>query len=62
MDKATTLDIETMETLIDRHGLDNVLDIISEVCYLKAEHLRTNWQDEVSAEYWNKMGQLVSSR
>lgn len=38
-----------VEGLIDAHGLSQVLDSMSTVCFEKAEHLRVNWQDQAAA-------------
>jgi len=51
---------DELESIIDRNGLLNVLGTIEEICYLKADHLRTNWQDEVSAKAWENDGKLIS--
>jgi len=51
---------DELENIIDRNGLLNVLGTIEEICYLKADHLRTNWQDEVSAKAWENDGKLIS--
>ena len=50
---------DNLESLIDRHGLFPVLEAIAEICYLKADHLTTNWQDRVSARLWEKAGKWV---
>jgi N-methylhydantoinase B/oxoprolinase/acetone carboxylase alpha subunit len=43
---------DTLEDLVDRYSLDEVIEILSEVCMDKAEHLRSNWDDPVSARWW----------
>jgi len=43
---------DQLEALIDRFGLYAVLDSLSGVCGLKAEHIRANWQDNSLAENW----------
>lgn len=37
---------DQLETLVDRHGLPQVLEALAMVCSAKADHLRTNWQDD----------------
>ena len=51
---------EYIEGFIDTHGLAALLDTIEEVCNLKAEHLRTNWQDEDSATEWEKHAEYIN--
>ena len=47
-------DITTeLEEMIDRHGLTHVVTGLSLICSEKAEHLRVNWQDRVSAKVWD---------
>lgn len=46
--------------MIDQYGVSAVLDSIAEICALKAEHLRTNWQDETEAKEWERIGNAVS--
>jgi len=46
--------IDALEALIDCHTLGGVLDLIAEVCSSKADHIRTNWQDEVTADQWDR--------
>jgi hypothetical protein len=43
---------DTLERLIDRHGLVEVTVGLELVCSEKAEHLRVNWQDAKSAKPW----------
>ena len=49
--------IETF--LIDHYGLAKALEMIEEICYEKSEHLRENWQDNQSADYWEDAGKLL---
>lgn len=44
---------DTLESLIDRHGLLHVLTGLELVCAEKAEHIRTNWQDRATARPWD---------
>ena len=55
MAKDTNLQ-DQLEALIDKHGIGRVLDNLSEVCYLKAEHLESNWQDSAAARQWTIIG------
>jgi hypothetical protein len=41
-----------LETLVDRHGLAQVLIALSEICGEKANHIATAWQDTTLAKRW----------
>jgi hypothetical protein len=43
---------EQLEQLIDTHGIDFLIDKLSEICHQKAEHLRSDWQDDSAANMW----------
>ncbi len=63
---STDIDMQTeLEKWIDHKGLSQVLNAISVICGEKAEHLRSNWQDTVTAKSWdkdaNKIGKLANS-
>lgn len=51
---------ETLEHLIDSNDLECVLNAIVETCYLKAEHLRVNWQDNESAAIWEDYAAILN--
>ena len=38
--------VEEVEALVDQFTLFGLLEILSSVCSEKAEHIRTNWQDD----------------
>ncbi len=46
--------IDTLESMIDKHGTDGLCNLIAEVCSAKADHIRENWQDESTAATWDK--------
>ena len=48
------LEKQTLETLIDAYGLEGVLYAIGDICAEKADHIRSNWQDERLAKEWSK--------
>lgn len=50
---------ETIETLIDHHGLLHVLTALECICSEKAEHIRVNWQDCKAARSWDKASGLI---
>ena len=45
---------ESLESLIDRapEGVEGVLELVVEICYEKADHVQTNWQDLGTAQWW----------
>jgi len=43
-----------LETMIDTVGLSNTLYAIANLCSDKAEHIRSNWQDEALAKRWDQ--------
>ncbi len=54
-------ELEQIEMLIDSLGLPKFFDQIVEVCYLKAEHLRSAWQDEGQAKLWERNASIIES-
>jgi hypothetical protein len=44
--------IDTIEPLVDRHGLPAILNALADMCSAKADHLLCNWQDTQSAQWW----------
>lgn len=50
-----------LEDIVDSASLEEVLAALSNMCFEKAEHVRTNWQDEPLAKAWEKNGKLIDS-
>jgi hypothetical protein len=46
---------DTLEELIDKHGITTVLEAIETVCDAKADHLDSVWQDRQYAKLWRKL-------
>jgi len=44
---------EQLDPLVDKHGLTHVLAGLSLLCSEKAEHIRANWQDRITAKAWD---------
>ncbi len=44
----------TLEDLIDKSSLTDVLNLLANICNEKADHLRSDWQDEQSAKGWER--------
>jgi len=47
-------DRDTIESLVDYYGLENVLQLLGEVCSAKSDHILENWQDENLADVWDR--------
>jgi hypothetical protein len=43
-----------LEVMVDRTSLQTVIEALAHICWLKAEHLEENWQDEQSARAWKR--------
>ena len=54
-----TTSVFEIEELIDSNSLASVLYAISEICHGKADHLRTNWQDNNQAADWERFGKSL---
>lgn len=46
--------IEKLEELVDGSDLSSVTIALGLLCSEKAEHLRCNWQDEITAKVWDR--------
>lgn len=51
---------DIIEKIIDENSLLETINAISEICYLKEDHVRSNWQDENLAKEWSKCGKEIS--
>ncbi len=51
---------DALEAMIDRYGLEQILNTVAGICAEKADHIRGNWQDCDLAAQWDKLGTLVS--
>ena len=49
----------TIESLIDSSSLANVVDALTTICYEKADHIDSNWQDHGLARMWTKAGKSI---
>ena len=53
-------DRDVLETFIDQHSLAVVLDALADIAYAKADHVQTNWQDDVLESAWIAVGGKLS--
>lgn len=44
---------DRLESILDEVGMEYLLDSLIDVCYAKAEHVESNWQDTHMAKGWN---------
>ena len=49
----------TLEALVDTHGLHAVVAELAGICGAKAEHVRSNWQDAVLAQVWERYARAL---
>jgi hypothetical protein len=50
-----------LEELIDKHGTSTVINLLSEIMYEKAAHIRENWQDANTAKFWDANGKAITN-
>lgn len=50
-----------LESIVDHIGLAKTLDLLASLCRDKAEHLRSNWQDDTAARVWEKAARHVEA-
>lgn len=50
-----------LERMVDHAGLRNVLYALASICGAKAQHLQSNWQDDVAAKYWARDSLKITS-
>ena len=50
-----------LEKMIDGSSLQSVVDALVDICNEKADHVRTNWQDEPLAKVWEKAGKMLDT-
>jgi len=49
-----------LEAEMDRYGLYAVLQAVEHICLVKADHVLTNWGDEILAAQWRHAGRRIS--
>jgi hypothetical protein len=50
---------EEIESMIDGHRVCGMLRMMAGVCFEKAEHVQTNWQDTQLARSWERDATLL---
>jgi hypothetical protein len=57
-----TIDVELLESWIDRGGLVAVIEAVSVIAREKAEHVATTWDDAELARRWARVADRLDSR
>jgi hypothetical protein len=55
-------DEATLEGLIDRYGLAAVILALAGICWGKAEHIDTTWQDRDLSRAWQRAATLLDKQ
>jgi hypothetical protein len=50
-----------LEDMIDETSLVEVISTMSSICFGKAEHIRSNWQDENLAKLWDRAAKVLDT-
>ena len=53
--------MEQIEKLIDERNVSQMLIVMAQVCNEKADHLRSNWQDEQAARTWERTAKKLDT-
>lgn len=56
---STSITERDLEAMLDRHSLHYLMLCLSTVCYAKAEHIASNWQDTATAKAWERAAQAI---
>lgn len=52
-------DKQELESILDRSSPQAMMNALAEVCFEKADHVRSNWQDESLAKVWERCGSMI---
>jgi hypothetical protein len=53
---------DALESLIDKHGMVNIMLGLVHITDEKAEHVKSNWQDLELADAWRKVSHALISK
>lgn len=56
----TQQQMEGLEALLDSLGTEQFFCALSEICDAKADHVASNWQDELLANRWGRLATKVA--
>jgi hypothetical protein len=57
----TQTDADVIESLVDKYGLERIVAGLALLCFEKAEHVRSNWQDVTGARGWDADGKRLET-
>ena len=60
MTALTSEQVVALERMVDSTSLYDVLNALEQVAYAKAEHLRSHWQDSITAQAWERVARAIS--
>ena len=52
---------DMLEKLVDENRLSRIIGNLEDISYEKADHLRSNWQDENTAKIWDKASVILAN-
>ena len=50
---------DTLEQFVDQFSMSTVISMLSDIANEKAEHVRSNWQDESLARQWERLAKVL---
>jgi hypothetical protein len=51
---------DLLESLVDEHGLLDVVEALETICALKAAHIEHSWQDYLHANRWESASRAMA--
>ena len=54
--------LDELESLIDTHGMVNIMLALVHIADEKAEHVKSNWQDLELSDAWRKVSEALISK
>ncbi len=55
-------EMDTIETIIDKHSMADVMMALVMITSEKADHIRGNWQDDDLAARWDRVSDALISK
>jgi hypothetical protein len=52
---------DQLEMLLDKSSVAAILEVLSNICAEKADHIQTNWQDGGLATEWREMSDKLQN-
>lgn len=50
---------DELETMMGSVGVNDMLSLMADICAEKAEHIRSNWQDDALAKAYDRAGKAL---